>query len=573
MAATTQPKHDAGDGAHLAGGAGAGLDSLLADATLSRRQRFVPGGALVRAAAGLARRPDRAARRATSLGAELARVAAGRSEVTPPKGDRRWADPAWQGSWLHRRVLQSYLATAQTLDELVDDAALDVDAERRLRFALENALGALAPSNMPLTNPAVLKAAIDTGGANFVRGARRLVRDLATPPRLPEMVDRSKFEVGENLAVTPGAVIARTEMYELIQYAPQTQEVRTTPLMIVPPMINKFYVCDLAPGRSMIEYFVGHGQTVFTLSWRNPGAEHADWDLDAYASSVLEALDTVQSVAGSEQAHLMALCSAGMVTSAAAAHMADRGDLDRVAGLALPVTVLDQAHAGTAGAFAHRDLARAAVADSARRGYVDGSALAGVFAWLRPNDLIWNYVVNNYLLGKDPPAFDILYWNSDAVRLAHGLHRDFMAIGLDNPLVEPGALEVLGSPVDLRRVDVDAYHVAAVADHICPWQNCYTSTALLGGRQRFVLSTSGHIAAMVNPPGNEKASFHVSDGPFPASAEEWHASAPKHRGTWWADYDAWLAERSGPLRPAPDALGDADHPPLADAPGEYVLAA
>jgi polyhydroxyalkanoate synthase len=265
------------------------------------------------------------------------------------------------------------------------------------------------------------------------------------------------------------------------------------------------------------------------------------------------------------------LCAGGITLATAAAHLAARDELDRLAGLTLAVCVLDNARAGTTSAFLDRRVASLAVAESARRGYLDGRSLAGVFAWLRPNDLIWNYWVNNYLLGKDPPAFDILYWNADTTNLPAGLHRDFVQLSLENSLVHPGALKALGTGIDLSRITVDTYLVAGISDHITPWQNCYRSTQLLGSEPRFVLSTSGHIAAMVNPPGNERASYQTGES-NPVSADEWLENAAKRRGTWWADWLEWLGGRSGEERPAPRELGGAGHAPLGPAPGEYVLA-
>ena len=291
----------------------------------------------------------------------------------------------------------------------------------------------------------MIKETVDTGGSNLVRGTRRLVRDLSTPPRLPATVDTSKFEVGGNLAATPGSVVLRTEVFELIQYRPTTDQVREVPLLFVPPTINKFYVLDLAPGRSMIEHYVAQGQQVFAISWRNPEQAQGHFDLDTYAQAVAEARDAVASITAQSKVHLAAACSGGIITAGLLGNLADAGELDRVASLTLMVCALDNDTEGTMAALAGRDVAAAAVAESARKGYLDGRALAGVFTWLRPNDLVWNYFVNNYLLGKAPPAFDILYWNQDTVRLAAGLHRDFIQIGLDNSFALRVALEVLGS--------------------------------------------------------------------------------------------------------------------------------
>jgi polyhydroxyalkanoate synthase subunit PhaC len=548
------------------------LDVLLTEATYSPRQRFFAVDATVRLGSSLARRPRAIARRVTGLAQELGRVARGSAEIAPPRGDRRFTDPVWKENPLFHRLMQAYLATGATLDGLVRDADLDLQTERRVRFPLENLHDAFAPTNFPWSNPAAIKTAVSSRGASFVRGAGQLAADMRTSPRLPSMVDTSKFEVGGNIAVTKGAVIHREEAFELIQYAPQTDEVRSVPLLLVPPMINKYYIADLAPGRSLIEYLVQQGQQVFAISWRNPEAEHGSWGLDTYADAVLSALDTACAVAESEQAQLLAFCGGGIAGACVAGHLAEKGEQDRLAGLTLGVCVLDNEQSGVPSAFVNRDIARAAVGLSARKGYLDGTALASVFAWLRPNDLIWGYVVNNYLLGQRPPAFDILFWNQDTVRLAAGLHRDFIRIALDNALVEPGALELLGTPIDLGKVDVDSYVVAGISDHITPWENCQRTTRTLGGDTRFILSTSGHIAAIVNPPGNERASYRVAEEGDHADPEDWLAETEKRPGSWWEDWNAWLAERSGPTREAPRGLGNRDHVPMGRAPGTYVLA-
>jgi polyhydroxyalkanoate synthase subunit PhaC len=546
------------------------LDALLVDAALGPVRQLVPDASTVMFAVGLARRPFTTARRLGSLAAELARIGVGTSTLAPPKRDRRFADPAWTENLLLRRIVQAYLATEMTADQLVGDAALDWRDDKRVRFLTENLEEALSPSNVPLVNPASAKAVIDTGGFNLVHGGMSLLRDMATKPRIPEMVDTSAFEVGRNIAVTPGAVVLRTEVLELIQYRPQTDQVREVPLLIVPPTINKYYVMDLAPGRSLVEYLVQSGQQMFMVSWRNPDARHAGWDLDTYVQAVLDALEAVQRVTGADQTALIGACAGGIISTITAAHLAATGQLGRLAAFGLFVTVLDTARAGTVGALADRRLASAAKVMSRRRGYLDGRSLAEVFAWLRPGDLVWNYWVNNYLLGKKPPAFDVLFWNADTTRMSAGLHADFVDLALDNKLVTPGALTVLGTPVDLSRVETDAYLVAGISDHITPWQNCYRSTQLLGGKNRFILSTSGHIAALVNPPGNPKARYQVNKS-TPADPAGWLATAETEQGSWWPDLVAWLGDRCGADKPAPEELGGGGLRPIVDAPGTYVF--
>jgi polyhydroxyalkanoate synthase subunit PhaC len=549
-----------------------GLDVMLAEAANGGPPRFLAPGSGVKVTAGLARHPGGVAARATRLAGELRDIATGRSALAPSKGDRRFADPAWEGNWLLRRLLQGYLAVGEAVDGLITDARVDWRAERRARLVASNMLDALAPTNFPWSNPAVIKETVHTGGGNLVRGARRLARDLSRPPRLPATVDTSKFEVGGNLAVSPGSVVLRSDAFELIQYKPATSQVREIPLLFVPPTINKFYVLDLAPGRSMIEHFVAQGQQVFAISWRNPEQAQGHFDLDTYARAVAEARDAVSSITGEGAVHLAAACSGGIITAGLLGHLAASGTLSDVAGLTLMVCALDNEAEGTVTALATRDVAAAAVAESARKGYLDGQALAGVFTWLRPNDLVWSYVVNNYLLGKEPPAFDILYWNQDTVRLAAGLHRDFIHVGLENPFPRAGALQVLGSPLDLATIDIDTYCVAGLNDHIVPWESAYRGARLFGGERRFVLSSSGHIQALVNPPApDSRASFRVADE-LPESSREFLATSPKLPGSWWADWDTWLAARSGDCKPAPKSLGNRTYKAQGKAPGSYVLA-
>src|SRR6266705_4605497 len=545
------------------------LDALLVEAALGPLRRFGPDLSTAMFAVGLARRPLTTARRLGHLTAELARVGAGTSVLAPGKRDRRFADPAWTENLLLRRVVQAYLAAGMTADQLVGDAALGWQVDKRVRFLVENLADALSPSNVPLVNPASAKAAIDTAGLNFVRGGMSMLRDMVNKPRIPEMVDTSSFEVGRNLAVTPGAVVLRTEVIELIQYRPQTERVREVLLLIVPPTINKYHSMDLAPGRSLVDYLVQGGQQVFVISWRNPDARHADWGLDTYASAVIEALEAAQRVCGVDQAALIGACAGGIISSVAVAHLAATGGLGQLAAFGLFVTVLDTTRSGTVGALADRRLAAAAKAMSARRGYLDGRDLAEVFAWLRPDDLIWNYWVNNYLLGKKPPAVDILFWNADTTRMTAGLHRDFLELGAANAMVEPGGATMLGSPVDLAAVDRDSYIIAGITDHICPWQSCYRTTQLLGGRPRFLLSTSGHVAAMVNPPGNEKARYQMAKE-CPEDPHEWLRLAETCHGSWWPDYAGWLAERCGEETAAPGELGGGGLVPVSEAPGTYV---
>lgn len=553
--------------------ASAPLDLLLTQASMGTMRRFVPARSGASFLAALARRPERVASRFIDLGAELTKILVGASAVAPSSRDGRFKDPAWSDNPFLKRLVQAYLASASTVEGLVQDVPMGWRQSEQVKFAASNLLEALSPSNNPFTSPVAWKAVIDTGGGNVIAGTRNFVRDMASSPRIPSMVDTTAYKVGVDLAVTEGSVVLRTPMLELIQYKPTTDQVRDVPLLIIPPTINKYYVLDLAPGRSLIEYLVAQGQQVFVVSWRNPDSRHSKWGFEAYSEAIREAFNAVDEISGVSSVHTVAACSGGLLAVIAAARRAAETEgqsMERIASLSLLVTMIDQTQAGVTGAMVDEHVAAAAVSRSRRRGYLDGKQLAEVFAWLRPSDLIWNYWVNNYLQGKKPPKFDILYWNADTTRMAAKLHRDFVDVALGNKLAHPGALNVLGTDIDLGKITADSYVVAGSADHICPWTNCYRSSQLLGGKVRFVLSTNGHIAALVNPPGNPKSSYQVSEDNS-VSEEEWRSQAETVQGSWWPDYVEWLSARSGEWRPAPAALGSSSHPVREPAPGSYVL--
>jgi polyhydroxyalkanoate synthase subunit PhaC len=568
-----QHMHDKGfaDGSWDADEVAAPLDLLLSGLTMGVARRLLPNTSSSRLVLDLARKPRTVTSQTTGLVQELISIVRGNSEIAPAKGDKRFADAAWRANPFLKRTMQAYLATDKTVEELFSAADLEWRDAERIRFALNFFAEALAPSNNPLLNPLGWKALIDTGGLSALRGVRHFLRDIASPPRVPAMVHQDAFTVGETVAATAGSVVFRAEEFELIQYAPQTEKVWSVPLLIVPPAVNKFYILDISPGRSMIEYLVDRGLQVFTISWRNPTAAQKNWGLDTFGRAVLNALEAVEKISETTRTHLLAACSGGMLAATSADHLAAAGDLNRVASLGLMVTVLDQFQAGFIAAAVDEEIANIATALSARKGYLDGRSLAEVFAWLRPTDLVWRYWVNNYIEGKSPPPLDVLFWNADTTRMPAALHRDMVKMALHNLLARPGAATMLGTPVDLNRLKVDSYVVAGVDDHISPWQACYRSARLLGSaRLRFVLSTNGHIASIINPPGNTKSTYRVGDS-CETDPALWAQSAETHNGSWWPDYVAWLSERSGEQKTAPQNLGGASMAPLAPAPGRYVL--
>jgi polyhydroxyalkanoate synthase len=505
-----------------------------------------------------------------ALAGELLAVLSGRSERAPLPGDRRFQDAAWREDPRFKALLQAYLGWATRLDDYVGQLGLSRRATERARFVMGLVSDALAPSNVLWTNPEALRRLGESRGASLVAGCRNLVQDLIRNGGMPAQVDKRAFRLGENLALTPGAVVLRNDVLELIQYAPAGETVHHRPLMIVPPQINKFYIFDLAPGRSLIEYLTKQGFQVFVASWCNPAAAQRDWSMDTYVAALIEAIDAMRDITGSADVNLAGACSGAMTLSALLGHLAAKDDR-RVHCATMTVVVLDRNEESQLGLFATPETVAAAKQVSAAAGVLSGEAMGRMFAWMRPNDLVWSYWVNNYLLGNDPPAFDILYWNNDATRLPARFHAQLLDLFTANLLRRPGALEVLGTPIDLAQVRCDKYVVAGANDHITPWQGGWRAARLFGGETEFVLGASGHIQTIINPPGSTKARYFVNPQRA-ADPEQWRAGATAVQGSWWDHWRSWLAERSGETVPVAAALGSARHPPLAAAPGAYVRA-
>jgi len=515
----------------------------------------------------------RAAGPLSATGGELARglagILAGRSDIRPADRDGRFSDAAWSENPAYRRLMQSYLLVASELRALLERTALDGPTAARARFALTILTEAAAPTNTLFGNPAALRRAVETRGMSLARGLRNAALDLVANGGMPSQVDPRPFQVGANLATTPGAVVHRDAVMELIQYAPVTGTVGARPLVVVPPQINKYYVLDLAPGRSFLEHAVGRGIATFAISWRQPNAGHRDLGLDGYVGAARRAAEVACEIAGSDDCNVLGVCAGGITVALLLGHLAAAGDR-RVHSATFGVTMLDTSASSTIGDLASDRAMAAAEWRSRTRGYLDGRDMARVFAWMRPNDLVWSYWVNNYLMGDDPPAFDILYWNSDTTRLPAALHAEYLDLFRRNPLVGPGEIAVLGTPVDLRQVRCDCYVMAGATDHIVPWQACYRIPRLVGGRTEFVLSSSGHVQSIVNPPGNPRASY-LTNPRRPRDPAAWLARAERSAGTWWEHWARWIGARSGGERTAPFALGSRSHPARDAAPGRYVL--
>ncbi|WP_409329693.1 PHA/PHB synthase family protein [Trujillonella humicola] len=514
--------------------------------------------------------PGPVTRGAGRLLRDWASIARGTDEHRPSARDRRFADPAWSVNPVYRRLAQGYLALGSQLDRLVaeyEQSAGDWHDVERARFAVGILTSALAPTNTLPGNPAALKRAFDTAGASLVRGARQFASDVRRNGGMPAQTDRSAFTVGEDLAVTPGDVVHRDDVAEVIEYRPSTPTVHERPLLVVPPPIGRYYFLDLRPGRSFVEYAVSRGLRVFMVSWRNPSAAQADWDIDTYAGAIVRALDVVKDVSGSEDVNTLGFCAGGILQSTVLSHLAARGD-HGVHSASYGVTLLDFGTRAPIGAFSAPRMLEMARASSRRNGLISARSLGAVFSWMRPDDLVFNYVVSNWLMGERPPVFDILAWNADGTNLPAALHGQFLDIFRANTLVT-GGLRVLGTPVDLSRITVPVFVTGAVNDHLTPWTGCYRTTELVSGPATFVLSNAGHIASLVNPPGNPKASYLVGGEPG-AGAEHWRETAEKRTGTWWEAWADWVLERSGERRPAPASTGSARHPALEPAPGSYV---
>jgi polyhydroxyalkanoate synthase subunit PhaC len=484
--------------------------------------------------------------------------------------DRRFADPAWSDNPAFYALRLTYLAGCRFAREVVSSAELDPDVARKAEMATDLVLDAIAPTNFLFTNPAALKRAFDTAGMSLAKGARNFLDDLVHNEGRPRQVDTSGFEVGRNLAITPSKVVYRNDLMELLQYEPQTEQVHASPLLCSPPWINKYYVMDLAPGRSFIEWAVQHGRTVFAISYKNPGKELAGVTMDDYLlHGPHTAIDVIQEITGAETVDIVGLCLGGALTAITDAYLRQAGDT-RIGTLTLLNTMLDYAQPGALATFTDRRTVERLERRMRREGGLAGASMAGTFDMLRANDLIFNYVVSNWLMGQDPPAFDILAWNADSTRMPAEMHGFYLRnFYIENKLAA-GALEIAGRTIDLSAIKSPTYVVSAINDHIVPWRSSYKTTSLVSGPVRFVLSSGGHIAGIVNPPG-PKAWYQVAEteASLPPTGEEWRRVAERRSGSWWEDWARWSAENSGPMEDPPQ-IGSAKHPVLGDGPGSYV---
>jgi polyhydroxyalkanoate synthase subunit PhaC len=500
-----------------------------------------------------------------------AALASGKRETVaePQPGDRRFAAKEWRENPYYDYLKQSYLLAAEYLESLVEAAALEPAAKERARFAARQWIDAMCPANFPATNPAALRQALETRGESLARGVANLVADVHK--RRISQTDESAFEVGRNIAVTPGDVVYENELIQLIQYKATTSEVARRPLVVIPPCINKYYILDLQPENSFVAYALEQGNTVFMVSWRNVEAEQGRYSWDEYLElGVFTALRVAAEITKSEQVNALGFCVGGTLLGAALAVLAAKSE-ERVASATFLAAMLDFSETGQIGLFVDEPSVAVREATIGAGGILPGSELAFVFSSLRANDLVWPYVVNNYLLGDAPAAFDLLYWNSDSTNLPGPMYCYYLRnTYLENKLRQPGALVNCGVPVDLGKIDLPIFVLATREDHIVPWRSAYRTLGLVGGSDKaFILGASGHIAGVVNPAAKNRRSYWVSND-YPADPEDWLSAAEEKPGSWWPRWSEWLAQHSGGKRKAPAKTGSPKYPPIEAAPGRYV---
>jgi polyhydroxyalkanoate synthase len=483
-------------------------------------------------------------------------------------GDKRFSDPAWTSNPFLLSMLEEYLVRRQHSQSIIEQSRLPDATKRKARFAMNMMLDALAPTNLPWLNPAVVKEAIDTGGSSLVRGLSELLDDIQNNGGYPKQFDSSSFVLGENMAATKGEVVFRNELIELIAYYPQTETVYERPLLMSPPWINKFYIMDLAPGRSFVEWAVKHGHQTFMISYRNPDESMREYTMDTYLEKgPLAALDAIQRITGAPQVNIAALCLGGTMAVILLAYLAAKGELHRVGALTTTNTIVDFTEPGDLGVFTDEASIAKLEKKMSERGFLESSEMAGTFNWMRANDLIWSYVVSNWYMGKKPPAFDILTWNGDSTRMPAAMHSQYLrACYLHNLLIVPNAFVLNGVPIDLGKIDTPMYVLGAEADHIAPWRTTYMTSQYVSGDVKYTRTNSGHVAGICNPPGNSKARYWTAERTEPGeSPDQWLERSEKHQGSWWEDWAVW-ADAHGGVKREPYPLPQGGDP----APGRYV---
>ena len=519
--------------------------------------------------------PKRLMQHSQEVGQDMIKIMTGKSDITPDPKDKRFKDPAWQYNPFMRAGMQYYLAVQKGASRWLEDLELDELERDRARFISNIIIDGLAPTNTLIGNPTAQKMAIDSGGLSLIKGLKNAYEDMVHNKGMVSQVDKKPFKLGENIATSKGSVVLRTEMMELVQYAPTTDEVYEIPQLTIPPQINKMYINDLTPEKSVVKYQLDNGIQTFVISWKNPTKEQGHWDMADYVHSCREAMEAVSKITGSKKVNVSAGCSGGQTASMLASKMASDKD-DLLGALTLMVCVLHPKQNDIeAGSLVSENGLSLAKRRAAKKGVIKGDDLARGFAWLRPNDLIWNYVINNYLLGQDPPAFDVLFWNADATNLSASLMGDFLTVFETLAFTKKGEVEMVDHKIDLSKVTSDLFILGGVTDHITPWKATYRSTRLFGSKDvTYVLSHSGHMQAILNPPGNPKARYYIQKDDkkkLPETADEWLKGTEEVSGSWWPYWMKWVQARGGKKKKAPAKLGNKDYKPLDPAPGLYVM--
>jgi polyhydroxyalkanoate synthase subunit PhaC len=548
-------------------------DATMALGPLSGIAREDFAGAVALLLRETATNPGKILKATADFNEDVVKIMTGQSDLAPDKRDKRFMDPAWQFNPFFKAGAQYFLAVQKGVKSYIEDLELDALERDRANFISQIIIDALAPTNSLIGNPMAQKRLVDSGGLSLIKGLKNAYNDMVHNNMMVSQVNKKPFKLGENIATSKGAVVFRNAMMEVVQYAPVTDQVHAIPMLTIPPQINKMYINDLSPEKSVVKMLTESGIPTFIISWRNPQEEHGVWGMDEYIGACIEAIDVVCEITGSDKINVSGGCSGGQTMSVLLSKLASMNDT-RVNATTMMVCVLEPRAGDTeASAMVSHNGINLARQRASKKGVIEGSSLARGFAWLRPNDLIWNYVINNYLMGEDPPAFDILYWNADATNLSAALMGDFLELFEANAYAEPGTYEVAGHMLDLTKVTTDMFILGGTTDHITPWRACYRSTQLFGAKNvEFILSQAGHMQAILNPPGNPKAKyFKHKKNKTPANVDEWMASAEEVAGSWWPYWMEWLGKRSGAKTDAPKQLGSNLHPAMEAAPGLYVL--
>ncbi len=567
---------------HQHGSTVQGADALTSDfvrlspqSTTGKQQaaRTLPGKGLLGSAVNFfvqtAKQPEVFAEHYGSFAKELVSIVKSQSNIEPERKDKRFRDLVWRENFFYRVAMQSYLAWDKEVSGWVNDLDLEESDRRRSRFLYQQISALISPTNSPL-NPVAVKRAYQTGGLSVLDGFKHLLDDLQHNHGMPSQIRSDAFSVGVDLANTEGAVVYRSEVLELIQYKMKAgTAVSKRPVLIVPPQLNKFYVFDLSPKNSLIRHLQDEGIQPFIISWRNPSKDCGRWDLDYYVSELEQSIAVMLDITGADKINLTSACAGGLTSMALLGYL-DAANKPLVHSHSMFVTALRADDSSSLGLFATRELAEFSRKISEKSGYMDGKMLSHIFNWLRPTELVWNYWVNNYLLGKEPPSMDVLYWDNDSTRLPAKLHSDFLDIFIEDSFSNPDTLVVKGHPIDVKKLSMDFYCVGGEEDYLMPWKRCFDVPSQVSGECTFVLSTSGHIQSVLRPPGIANTFYYLNDSKE-QDAEAWLETATKCSGTWWTHWSEWLNERGGEKRIVADIIGNEAYPPLTPAPGLYVV--